>query len=162
MKNLILTVALMSVSMISAQWKYVNQVDSFGDPTGETVKTIRVRGYFSNSATTRSEARLRIVDFGTHVRVSITEYGGSNPATFTGDFAAVMVKKANGYRVNGFIEAFNYGTKYLDWREKTPKQRKRVERKGGVFMIDMIRGLETGDKLVIINQGSNYYFKITY
>ena len=164
MKKLLLLL-IVTVSM-NAQWQSFNIVDEFGDDTGKKAIGFVVDGRFSNSATTNSPARLRVVDHGHTAVVRILEYN-SSPASFCTDYITLSIKKADGRKYfqtmykGHYTDGFKYCGDTFRINEPAPKWRARKERKGKYFLIDKLREVESGDKILISSQsGPQYIFAL--
>lgn len=170
MKKLLLLLMFVGITA-NAQWKQVSLVDGFGDATGATAKTLLATGKFSNSATIDSDATLRLQDQGHTLFLSILEYN-NNPASFSGKWMRITVRKKDGFKLveakvrkikggYSYVGDYHYGAQQLTWNEPTKRRRKKIKKRGQIFMLDMFRSLEPGDKILIETEDQvKYLFTI--
>lgn len=111
MRKLVLVLGMvlafnLSNAQVFDKWEEVPVVDSFGDPTGESVKRLLVNGTFSNSATSQSKLIVKVTDYGDACLISLYEYGRGPEAKLglKGAFGSIEYKDANGER--GSLRAF--------------------------------------------------------
>lgn len=76
-------------------WKIGNYVDDFGEPTKHGYVYTEVYGTFSNSATTDSKLRVKLLIDESSMRVQLYEYGGNHPIKGKG-FLEFKAKNNNG------------------------------------------------------------------
>lgn len=111
-KLTVLLIMLFSVELLFASWQIGNYVDDFGDNTGEHFAYTWIDGNFSNSATSNSNCRVRIIgninaqnNGLTHMvtwEFEIHEYGNNPPNGFYSDSSAVIRVKDDAGKVYTF------------------------------------------------------------
>lgn len=103
----LLTILFLPFNSFS-QWKVIDEIDAFGDPTGGKMVGIKVEGTFSNSATAGSCVNASLVFYKmegwsrTFIKLLLQEYcdDGNAVVSFTG--GGVLAVKIENYKV------FNY------------------------------------------------------
>lgn len=93
----------------SCIWKTGIYVNEFDEPTGEKYAYSETNGVFSNSATTNSDLRVRILVDKKSVRINLFEYGANHPVKGRGFFR--FKAKGNDDRI---IEFRTYNTESGD------------------------------------------------
>ena len=98
------------------KWENVELKDKFGDKTGEVIKSILVKGKFSNTATTDSDLIVKISDYGKHIKFSFYEYNKPPEATIVSKtrIGRIYIKRANGEEETHRGYAMSYGGVYLN------------------------------------------------
>ncbi len=97
----VLAVALLS-STVSGQlnydaWNEVKTVDEFGDVTGGVMSRIFCKGVFSNSATSKSELTVKMVDNGSAISMDLFEYNRAPGAIIAySEFGKISIKQPSG------------------------------------------------------------------
>ncbi len=160
MKNIITLTLLLLASNLFGQFKTIDYVDEFGDLTGESGQVLIVTGHFSNSATSKSKAKLKITKGKTSYLFTITLYDNT-PETFISgeyEYGTITFQRPGEQQ---WIDYISIGRTMLYSKFPTFKSRKRAKRKGNVvFMADLIKKADVGDKIVITVRNNKYWFKI--
>lgn len=175
MKKLVLLLLLVPVVCFGQKWSSVDVVDRYGDKTGKTVNQIVLKGVFSNSATSNSDAKVIFTDYGEReIKIKIIEYT-DNKAKFLDDWVDLFVKKASNGKeygrrflsksdVVGMPLNFSFGAEALYTKRINDKKWAKYVKKGketrysfGGLLLD----LAVGDKINIKTEsGSDYIFKV--
>lgn len=95
MKNLLLLLALFTISTITAQWETKYYVDEFGDLTKDKYETFMSEGVFSNSAIQNTKAIYRFIKDDELLTINVFEYGSSLATSIEATFEEVKIKGPN-------------------------------------------------------------------
>ena len=79
-----------------AQWETKYYVDDFGDPTEQKYESMIAKGFFNNSATTKSEAVYSFVKDDNSLLIKVYEYGRRLASSIESTFEVVKVKQPSG------------------------------------------------------------------
>ncbi len=175
MKKII--IILLFIPLVSySQWTSMQQVDEFGDSTGEQVWTFQNLGKFSNSAQVGAEATLAIALKNNLMAFAILEYN-SNPASFLCDNINIAIKTESGkvyrenlrkhyttgvYNITTYFD-YEYGDKYFYLKKPDARRMKWIQKNRKKGLVDFYQLLTTSTgkfKMAITCGQSKYNFDV--